>query len=149
LPAFKHCRRVATRYDKLATNDLAFVQLASMRLWLRVSESTPQSFSDAKIQMRTHPGRRAGCICARRPQFTGTTFPWTASLSQIPDSTYESTEAPIAQVETKYGVGFAAVPKVDFRMQHGKFEVSETKATMTALTKINRLPAAISSKGLR
>ena len=25
----KHCRRVATRYDKLAANDLAFVQLAS------------------------------------------------------------------------------------------------------------------------
>jgi transposase len=36
----KHCRRVATRYDKLAANYLAFVQLASIRLWLRVSEST-------------------------------------------------------------------------------------------------------------
>jgi transposase len=35
-----HCRRVATRYDKLAANDLAFVQLASIRLWLRVNEST-------------------------------------------------------------------------------------------------------------
>jgi transposase len=32
----KHCRRVATRYDKLAANNLAFVQLASIRLWLRV-----------------------------------------------------------------------------------------------------------------
>jgi transposase len=32
----KHCRRVATRYDKLAANYLAFVQLASIRLWLRV-----------------------------------------------------------------------------------------------------------------
>jgi transposase len=38
--AIKHCRRVATRYDKLATNRLAFVQLASIRLRLRVSEST-------------------------------------------------------------------------------------------------------------
>jgi transposase len=28
----KHCRRVATRYDKLAANYLAFVQLASIRL---------------------------------------------------------------------------------------------------------------------
>ena len=37
----KHCRRVATRYDKLAANYLAFVQLASIRLWLRVNESTP------------------------------------------------------------------------------------------------------------
>ena len=36
----KHCRRVATRYDKLAANFLAFGQLASKRLWLRVNEST-------------------------------------------------------------------------------------------------------------
>jgi transposase len=35
----KHCRRVASRYDKLAANYLAFVQLASIRLWLRVDES--------------------------------------------------------------------------------------------------------------
>ena len=35
----KHCRRVATRYDKLAANYLAFVQLASIGLWLRVNES--------------------------------------------------------------------------------------------------------------
>ena len=31
----KHCRRVATRYDKLAANYLAFIQLASIRLWPR------------------------------------------------------------------------------------------------------------------
>jgi transposase len=41
----KQCRRVATRYDKLAANYLAFIQLASIRLWLRVNESTPQCFS--------------------------------------------------------------------------------------------------------
>ena len=35
----KHFRRVATRYDKLADNFLAMVQLASMRLWLRAYES--------------------------------------------------------------------------------------------------------------
>ena len=35
----KDFRRVATRYDKLAANYLAFVQLASIRLWLRVNES--------------------------------------------------------------------------------------------------------------
>jgi transposase len=34
----KHCRRVATRYDKLAAY-LAFVQLASIRQWLRANES--------------------------------------------------------------------------------------------------------------
>jgi transposase len=38
--ALKHFRRVATRYDKLAGNFLAMVQLASMRLWLRTYEST-------------------------------------------------------------------------------------------------------------
>jgi transposase len=27
----KHCRRIATRYDKLATNYLAFLKLASIR----------------------------------------------------------------------------------------------------------------------
>jgi transposase len=37
----KQCRRVATRYDKLAANYLAFIQLASIRLWLRINESTP------------------------------------------------------------------------------------------------------------
>jgi transposase len=36
----KQCRRVATRYDKLAANYFAFVQLASIRLWLSANEST-------------------------------------------------------------------------------------------------------------
>src|SRR5882672_8281712 len=36
----KQCRRVATRYDKLAANYLAFVKLASIRIWLRANEST-------------------------------------------------------------------------------------------------------------
>jgi len=36
----KQCRRVATRYDKLAANYLAFVQLASIRLSLGANEST-------------------------------------------------------------------------------------------------------------
>jgi len=31
----KQCRRIATRYDKLAANCLAFIKLASIRLWLR------------------------------------------------------------------------------------------------------------------
>jgi transposase len=31
----KQCRRIATRYDKLATNYLAFIKLAFIRLWLR------------------------------------------------------------------------------------------------------------------
>jgi transposase len=36
----KHFRRIAIRYDKLAENFLAMIQLASMRLWLRAYEST-------------------------------------------------------------------------------------------------------------
>jgi transposase len=31
----KQCRRIATRYDKLAANYLAFIKLASIRIWLR------------------------------------------------------------------------------------------------------------------
>jgi hypothetical protein len=35
----KQCRRVATRYGKLAANHLAFIKLASIRIWLRANES--------------------------------------------------------------------------------------------------------------
>jgi transposase len=37
----RQCGRVATRYDKFAANYLAFVELASIRIWLRADESTP------------------------------------------------------------------------------------------------------------
>jgi transposase len=37
----KQCRRVATRYDKLAANYLAVIKLAAIRIWLRAYESTP------------------------------------------------------------------------------------------------------------
>jgi transposase len=37
----KQCRRIATRYDKLAANYLAFIKPASIRNWLRAYESTP------------------------------------------------------------------------------------------------------------
>jgi transposase len=39
--SIKQCRRVATRYDKLAANYLAFIQLACIRLWLRINGYTP------------------------------------------------------------------------------------------------------------
>ena len=38
----KQCWRVVTRYDKLAANYLAFTQLVSTRLWLRVDKSAPE-----------------------------------------------------------------------------------------------------------
>ena len=37
----KQCRRIATRYDKLAANYLAFIKLAAIRIWLRAYESAP------------------------------------------------------------------------------------------------------------
>src|SRR5207248_11766154 len=47
----KQCRRVATRYDRLAANYLAFVQLASIRLWLRLNESASYNMQ----QLNTFP----------------------------------------------------------------------------------------------
>jgi len=32
---------IATRYDKLAANYLAFIKLAAIRIWLHAYESTP------------------------------------------------------------------------------------------------------------
>jgi transposase len=37
----KQCRRVATRYDKLAASYLALIKLTAIRIWLRAYESTP------------------------------------------------------------------------------------------------------------
>jgi transposase len=51
----KQCRRVATRYDKLAANDLAFIQLASIRLWLRSYESTPWQLYGSSAVMNLIP----------------------------------------------------------------------------------------------
>lgn len=36
----KHSRRIATRYDKLATSFLGFVQLATIRHWIRFVHAT-------------------------------------------------------------------------------------------------------------
>jgi hypothetical protein len=52
----KHCRRVATRYDKLAANYLAFVQLASIRLWLRANESASSHSPAADPRAGLGPG---------------------------------------------------------------------------------------------
>ena len=55
----KHFRRVATRYDKLAANFLAMVQLASLRLWLGAYESTAWSkcVMRSPDQMACRPSR--------------------------------------------------------------------------------------------
>jgi transposase len=41
LQQIKQYRRAATRYDKVAANYLAFVKLASTRIWFRADRSTP------------------------------------------------------------------------------------------------------------
>jgi hypothetical protein len=41
----KQCRRVASRYDRLAANYLAFIKLAAIRVWLRAYKSTPWPMS--------------------------------------------------------------------------------------------------------
>jgi transposase len=58
----KQCRRVATRYDKLAANYLAFIQLASIRLWLRVLGLDPRvgtGFLKRMLSTYEHGGVRA------------------------------------------------------------------------------------------
>jgi transposase len=44
----KQCRCVATRCDKLVANYLAFIKLASMRIWLRANESHALDLSRGK-----------------------------------------------------------------------------------------------------
>lgn len=46
----EQCRRVTTRYDKLAANYLAFIKLAAIRIWLRAYKPRPTA-------LRTAPGR--------------------------------------------------------------------------------------------
>src|ERR1700730_5589135 len=59
LQQIKQCRPVVTRYDKLAANYLAFVKLASIRIWLRANESTPWLRSTRRMQLATS-GRENG-----------------------------------------------------------------------------------------
>ena len=57
----KQCRRIATRYDRLAANYLAFIKLASIRIWLRVYESAPNTSACDAFGKRRKPsnGRAA------------------------------------------------------------------------------------------
>jgi transposase len=46
----KQCRRIATRYDKLAANYLAFIKLASIRIWLRAYEGAAMLYVIARYR---------------------------------------------------------------------------------------------------
>lgn len=61
----KQCRRVATRYDKLAANYLAFIKLASIRIWLRAHESTPWFGQAEALAMANYADPPCGLIRAR------------------------------------------------------------------------------------
>lgn len=81
----KHCRRVATRYDKFAANYLAFVQLASIRLWLRVNEST-LAMTSLAFCLRQASSARARAGLRFLPLSTSTNSP-TRSPRKSPSNT--------------------------------------------------------------
>jgi transposase len=53
----KQCRRVATRYGKLAANYLAFIKLAAIGIWLRANESPTKRVSVGGV-VAYEPSRR-------------------------------------------------------------------------------------------
>src|SRR5205085_10888192 len=69
LNKIKQCRRIATRYDKLATNYLAFIKLASIRIWLRANDFAPPELRYSGIVYprldSDEGGRRRDCGAAR------------------------------------------------------------------------------------
>lgn len=50
----KQCRCIATHFDKLAANSVALVQLASIRLWHRVNDTTPASKAASVAKAASH-----------------------------------------------------------------------------------------------
>jgi transposase len=63
----KQCRRVATRYDRLAGNYLAFVQLASIRLWLAARYGSTPYFQVASWTEISSTRTRRLAIAVFRP----------------------------------------------------------------------------------
>jgi transposase len=59
----KQCRRVATRYDKLAAKHVAFIKLASIRIWLCAYEFTLWFTRRAPSRVRL----RSPALATRRP----------------------------------------------------------------------------------
>jgi hypothetical protein len=64
---------VISEYDKLAANYLAFIKLASIRIWLRANESTPyqrnRRSGEENYIRRTTPGWPSGHSSASRSHF--------------------------------------------------------------------------------
>jgi transposase len=84
----KHCRRIATRYDKLAANYLAFIQLASIRLWLRVNESASLGRVLINAKLKAYFGTRGEYLlrrCGRGANYQSRST-WTRLASLTPSS---------------------------------------------------------------
>ena len=64
-------QHAATRYDKLAANYLAFIQLASIRLWLRVYEFTALDGIDTPSLSAQGEQRRSAYFNIDRDNFSG------------------------------------------------------------------------------
>jgi hypothetical protein len=47
----KQCRRIETGCDKLTANYLAFIKLASIRIWLRANESTSTRLLQFRVML--------------------------------------------------------------------------------------------------
>src|SRR5713101_3684641 len=56
----KQCRRIATRYDKLAANDLAFIKPASIRIWLHANERHALGARSGRVASISPPSFRDG-----------------------------------------------------------------------------------------
>lgn len=61
----KQFRGVATRYDRLAANYLAFVQLASIRLWLLLMSPRPKASTARRSRLQAPLMPDAPARCAR------------------------------------------------------------------------------------
>ena len=78
----KPCRRVATRCDKLAANCLAFIQLASIRLWLR-AELIPCLRQTSALAMPRSCSARTAMI------FSSVNLDFLMSVSFLMDSRFK------------------------------------------------------------
>jgi hypothetical protein len=78
----KQGRRIATRYDKLAANYLAFIQLASIRLWLHVNESTLLDHNRQCLPFIS-PRSRVCTETVHNARYLGQPFLWTSGMVSL------------------------------------------------------------------
>jgi transposase len=94
----KQCRRVATRYDKLAANYLAFVKLASIRIWLRANESAPYIWNASSSDKRAlGPLKESACgECRYERPADRTVGAESAEANVLGEASSSSSRCPVA-----------------------------------------------------